>query len=202
MAEGSSIARWLGAALLSVSGFANAVGNPAWFANVADQFSELNPRVIAIVNVAQQELSLYENGELRASYPVSTSRYGVGSLAGSEKTPSGLHYVRKKIGDGSSPGTVFKGRVNTGYVVEPIESPYFTLEDYVTTRILWLSGLEPGHNEGEGVDSYHRYIYIHGTHEEGLIGQPASHGCIRMKNDDVIALYEQMPLESLVMIVP
>lgn len=185
-----------------VSNYARAVGDATWFERLGMEFPELNTQTVAIVEIEFQTLSLYQSGQMVAQYPVSTSRYGIGSASGSLKTPLGLHFVRHKIGAGSPSGTVFRGRVDAGFLVDSVQEPISTSEDFVTTRILWLSGLEPGLNLGEGIDSHQRYIYIHGTHEEGLIGQPASHGCIRMKNGDVIHLFELMPLKSLVMVVP
>lgn len=175
-------------------------GNP-WFDRLATDFPSYQSDVVAIVQVGHQQISLFDRGQHVVSYPVSTSRYGIGSLQDSEQTPLGVHFVRAKIGDGVPAGTIFKGRQNTGQLASIQPDPVSTKDDFVTTRILWLSGLEAGKNRGGGVDSFSRYIYIHGTHEEGLIGQPASHGCVRMKNADVVALYEKMPINSLVVIV-
>lgn len=157
--------------------------------------------VIAVVDIGAQKLFYYRHGKLHGEYPVSTAKLGAGNRQGSNQTPPGLHYVRRKIGAGAVSGAIFKGRVNNGKVarIEPL--PRHTGDDFVTTRILWLSGLEPGVNSGPGIDSFKRYIYIHGTHEEGLIGQPASHGCVRMRNKDVIELFDKMPEKSLVLIV-
>ena len=93
------------------------------------------------------------------------------------------------IGENVPKNTIFISRINTKRQADIIESFNDSSDDYVTSRIIWLTGEEPGLNSGEGIDSYNRYIYIHGTHEEGLIGSKASHGCIRMFNDDVIKLY-------------
>ena len=90
--------------------------------------------------------------------------------------------------------TIFRSRANTGKVAKILTEPIDVEEDLVLTRILWLEGLEPGVNRGPGIDSKSRYIYIHGTNEEGLIGTPASHGCLRMKNDDVIDLFDRVPV--------
>lgn len=188
-------------ALFQVTSVVDAVtGNP-WFDHLTDSYPEFQSEVVAIVQIGHQQISLFKEAQHIASYPVSTSRYGIGNKDGSEQTPLGLHYVRKKIGDDAPIGAVFRGRANTGVIAETEHRPVSTGDDFVTSRILWLSGLEPGKNSGDDVDSFNRYIYIHGTHEEGLIGQPASHGCVRMRNQDVLELYEQMPLDSLVMIV-
>lgn len=145
---------------------------------------------LLIVRPSNQTMYLAKNGEVQKTYTISTSKYGLGQKAGSYKTPLGPHYIKQKIGDGYASGSVFRGRVFTGKVAEIVHEPKETNLDYVTTRILWLEGLKKGFNKGEGIDSYHRYIYIHGTHEEGLIGRPASHGCIRMLNQEVIELFE------------
>ncbi|MGV6858398.1 MAG: L,D-transpeptidase family protein [bacterium] len=177
-------------------------GEEGWFEYLQGQYPEHDARHVALVSVSGQLLSLFESGQLVAQYAVSTARNGIGGQIGSEKTPPGVHFVREKIGEGAPSGTVFSARRDTGRVVTPELLPVSTGNDYVTTRILWLSGLEEGVNQGPGVDSYRRYIYIHGTQEEGLIGQPASHGCVRMRNDDVIELFEKMPLGSLVVVTP
>jgi len=144
------------------------------------------------VDISEQQLYLYcryaDNHEEIKKYEVSTSKYGIGSQAGSNKTPLGLHRIENKIGDGAPQGMVFKGRRATGHIAQ-MNVP--GAGDLVTTRIMWLKGLEPGTNSGRGIDSYKRYIYIHGTAEEEKIGQPASHGCIRMYNQDVIDLFER-----------
>ncbi len=154
------------------------------------------------VSVAEQKLHLYGEGELIKSYPVSTSRYGTGSESGSYKTPAGLHRVARKIGDGALVGSVFRGRVRTGEVTEIYYDGRSSDGDYILTRILRLEGLEPGINKGEEVDSYSRFIYIHGTKEEGLIGRPVSRGCVRMRNEDVIELFNIVEEGTLVEIIP
>lgn len=145
------------------------------------------------VDISEQKLYLYcyyqGNKKEVKTYPVSTSKYGIGSQAGSNKTPLGLHQIEKKIGDGARKYTIFRARQNTGRLAK-LNTP--NAGDLVTTRIMWLKGLEPGKNSGPGIDSYRRYIYIHGTGEENKIGQPASHGCIRMYNSDVIDLYKRV----------
>ncbi|QTN37723.1 L,D-transpeptidase [Cryomorphaceae bacterium] len=146
-----------------------------------------------VVDISEQRLYTYSGQDILARYPVSTSAYGIGSQSGSNRTPLGWHRVHSKYGDDLAPGAILKGRVPTGEMAEIISAPRASNEDHVTTRILWLEGLEKGKNKGEGVDSFQRYIYIHGTHEEGLIGQPASHGCVRMMNDEVIELYRIVP---------
>jgi len=145
---------------------------------------------IIIVDISEQRLYLYSNNDLILSYPVSTSKYGEGQTENSFKTPLGLHEIKEKIGHKAPINTIFTARVNTNKRADVQIKQNDTEDDFVTSRILWLDGLEDGINRGLGVDSYNRYIYIHGTHEEGLIGQKASHGCIRMFNNDVIELFD------------
>lgn len=143
-----------------------------------------------IVSISEQKLLLVKNKEIIRSYPISSSVYGIGNKAGSNKTPLGTHSISHKIGDKAEIGTIFKSRGNTGKIATIYTDNTDIEDDLVTTRIMWLQGMEPGMNKGKGIDSHARYIYIHGTPEEGLIGAPASHGCIRMKNPDVIELFE------------
>ncbi len=138
------------------------------------------PHRIVKISVADQTLELPRLGHPPLRYPVSTSGYGIGSAEGSLKTPIGRFRIAEKIGAGVPPGTVFRGRVPTGEIGTE-DAP----EDLVQTRILWLEGLEP-HN----ANTYSRYIYIHGTNHESLIGTPTSHGCVRMRNHDVAALFD------------
>ena len=123
-------------------------------------------------------------------YSISSSYYGTGSQENSLKTPLGRHEIYKKIGNDLPVNAILKGRVWSGAIADIIEEPLDTDFDHVTSRILWLDGLEIGKNKGKGIDSRDRYIYIHGTAEEGLIGKPASDGCIRMYNEDVIELFD------------
>ncbi len=114
-----------------------------------------------------------------------------------------MHIITQKYGTNAKVGTIFRARANTGKIARILtETGRRSKEDNVTTRVLWLSGLEKGFNKGGNVDSHRRYIYIHGTDEEGRLGTPASHGCIRMDNQAVIHLYQQVPLGTLVMIIP
>ncbi len=158
-------------------------------------------RRVAVVDVSEQRLSLYDHGKLIRKYRVSTSRYGVGNQDGSYKTPLGLHKVVDKIGKNAPLGMVFKARKATDRIARIYKTRVTLPYDLVTTRILRLKGLEPGLNNGRGIDTYQRHIYIHGTHEEGMIGQPASIGCVRMTNEDIVELFEAMPTNSLVLIV-
>jgi hypothetical protein len=129
-------------------------------------------------------------GRILKTYSISSSSYGTGSQQNSFKTPLGKHEIYKKIGVDLPVNAILKGRVWNGAIANVIKEPIDTDFDHVTSRILWLDGLETGKNKGKGVDSRERYIYIHGTAEEGLIGRPASDGCIRMYNNDVIELFD------------
>ncbi|HZR78124.1 MAG TPA: L,D-transpeptidase [Chthoniobacterales bacterium] len=145
-----------------------------------------------LISIRDQKLMLIENGQVAATYPVSTSKYGLGDGWGSLATPLGLLQVAQKIGDNAPVGAVFHNRRWTGEVLRP-NTPG---RDPVMTRIIWLRGLE-----GSNSHAFRRCIYIHGTNEEKLIGRPASFGCIRMKSTDVFALYNQVPLGTPVEIV-
>lgn len=137
--------------------------------------------------VDKQKLYLIKNGKILKSYPVSTSRFGTGSEKDSYKTPLGTHRIFKKIGNNVPIGAIFEGRKFTGKIAR-IPSD----EDLITTRILWLEGMEWAKNRGGNVDTMKRYIYIHGTPQEHKIGVPASKGCIRMKNQDIVSLYDNV----------
>ena len=143
-----------------------------------------------IIDISEQRLYLIKNSSIIESFPISTAKFGDGSTVNSVKTPLGNHKSKDKIGDNADLNTIFVSRINTKRKASIISEDIDSDDDHVTSRILWLDGQEEGLNKGKGVDSYNRYIYIHGTHEEGLIGQKASHGCIRMFNNDVIYLYD------------
>lgn len=142
------------------------------------------------VKITQQKIHLLHQDRILKEYPISSSKYGVGSVEGSFKTPLGQHRIAQMIGKSAPIYSVFKERENTGKLALVNKSKTESKEDIISSRILWLEGSEPGVNKGEGVDSFKRYIYIHGTSDEGLIGQTASHGCIRMMNRDVIELFD------------
>src|SRR5438067_5312848 len=146
-----------------------------------------------IVSVRDQKLMLLRNGSKVAIYPVSTSMFGLGDAWGRMTTPRGYLAVEKKIGDNVPVGGVFHNRRLTGEVLQP-NAPG---RDPITTRIIWLRGLET-----QNAHAFQRCIYIHGTPEEKKIGRPASYGCIRMKSSDVAALYDRIPLGALVQIIP
>jgi L,D-transpeptidase YbiS len=142
------------------------------------------------VSVDEQRFRLVEDGKVVWSVPCSTAANGTGSQMGSEKTPLGWHVVSRKIGDGAPVGQVFRGRAPTKEIWKPGDE---VSEDLVLTRILILDGLEPGKNKGGNVDSRARYIYVHGTNDEERIGEPASHGCVRLRNADVVTAFERIP---------
>lgn len=146
-----------------------------------------------IISIRDQKLMLIEHDAPVATYKISTSKFGIGDSWGRMTTPLGLLQVAQKIGDNAPLGAVFHHRRFTGEVL----SPNAPGRDPVTTRIIWLRGLE-----AINAHAYSRCIYIHGTPEEKAIGRPASYGCIRMRSADVAALYNQLPIGSVVQIVP
>ena len=146
---------------------------------------ERRPRIL-IADTSRQRLGLLEGGRLVFEATISTAKNGLGCEEGSLRTPTGWHRVHACIGEGAEPGTVFRGRVATGEVWRGEPRP----EDLILTRVLTLEGLEKGWNRGPGVDSLERYIYLHGTNQEELLGRPASHGCLRLSNADVINLFD------------
>ena len=155
---------------------------------------------LIVVKVNTQELYFLNKGVIKEKFSISTSLYGTGSEVNSYKTPLGRHVIAEKIGKNLPFGAILKGREWTGSIANIIKEPIDTEFDIVTSRILWLKGLEEGLNLGPGVDSMYRYIYIHGTAEEGLIGKPASDGCVRMYNSDVIYLFKKVDTNTQVWI--
>lgn len=141
-----------------------------------------------VISISKQKLYLYKNNILLNEYPVSTSKFGIGNQEGSNKTPLGLHRIASKIGRNARKGEIIKNRHRTGKVIK-LKKRQKIVTDLITSRVLWLEGLESGKNKGRGIDSKKRCIYMHGTAEEHLIGTPASHGCIRMKNADITELF-------------
>ena len=142
------------------------------------------------VDIPSQQMFFIKKGEIVDIYSISSSYYGTGNKVNSLMTPLGKHEIYKKLGENLPENAILKGRVWNGAIADIIKEPIDTDFDHVTSRILWLDGLEEGKNKGPGIDSRERYIYIHGTAEEGLIGKPASDGCIRMYNKDVIELFD------------
>ena len=153
------------------------------------------------ISIQHQTLTLFDNfGGVKAKYSVSTAANGVGCEKDSGCTPLGAHIVRAKIGDGATPNTVFVGRRPTGEICTPELMAEFPNRDWILTRILWLSGTEVGKNRLGNVDTMQRYIYIHGTPDSTDMGVIGSHGCIRMRNADVIALFDAVPVGTIVVI--
>jgi lipoprotein-anchoring transpeptidase ErfK/SrfK len=154
-----------------------------------------------LISIARQTLTvLNEAGLLLAQYPVSTSFKGPGEEKGSYRTPRGQHIVRAKIGKNAPLNSVFIGRRATGEIWTPELGAQHPQRDWILTRILWLSGCEVGVNRLGNVDSMQRYIYIHGTPDSEPMGEPQSHGCVRMRNSDVIELFELVPVHTPVLI--
>ena len=159
-------------------------------------FRELPPRLL-VVDVERQRMSLVEDGIEIAAYPVSTAAAGVGGEDGSYRTPPGWHRIHARIGAGAPSGAVFESRAPTGEVWNGERRA----DDLILTRILTLEGLEDGINRGPGHDSLTRYIYIHGTNHEGALGQPVSHGCVRVANAGMIDLFDRVQVGDPVVIV-
>ncbi|MFO8061465.1 MAG: L,D-transpeptidase [bacterium] len=158
--------------------------------------------IVLLVSVEYQKMIVADSaGIIIKVFPVSTSSYGVGSIAHSNKTPPGMHRIRGKYGENEDIGTIFRFLSSTGEKAEIIQDSIDIEDDLITTRIMHLSGMEEGINRGIGIDSYERHIYIHGTPEEGLIGIPASHGCIRMRNRDVIEVFDMTGENTLIYII-
>ena len=159
-------------------------------------------RDLLCLSVGEQRLRWYRRSRsgasdsyvLRETFVCSTSRYGIGQKRNSYRTPLGLHRVKEKIGAGMPVGTIFKSRKPVGYTWR--DDP----DAGITTRILWLDGLEPGFNRGGDVDTHARYVYIHGTGDQASIGRPASHGCVHLSDRDLVKLFDNTPSGAMVWI--
>ncbi|MCH9799885.1 MAG: L,D-transpeptidase [Betaproteobacteria bacterium] len=153
------------------------------------------------ISIATQTLTLLnDDGELLAQFPVSTAANGVGCEKDSGCTPLGAHVIRAKIGEGVAPNTVFVGRRATGEIWSPELMAEYPHRDWILTRILWLSGKEVGKNRLGNVDTMQRYIYIHGTPDSTDMNVIGSHGCVRMRNADMIALFDMVAVGTTVYI--
>ncbi|QKT04900.1 L,D-transpeptidase [Ectothiorhodospiraceae bacterium 2226] len=152
------------------------------------------------VDLAAQRLVCRQGDEVLLDVRVATARNGAGETFGSERTPRGRHVIRAKIGAGCAPNTVFVGRRPTGEVYSPALGAAHPGRDWILTRILWLSGLEPGRNRLGRVDTMRRYVYIHGCPDEHPMGVPSSHGCVKMRNEDVMRLFDLVPVGTEVLI--
>jgi lipoprotein-anchoring transpeptidase ErfK/SrfK len=152
------------------------------------------------ISLADQCLYGFARGQLRLRLAVSTARNGAGEVNGSGCTPRGRHQVRAKIGAGLPQGAVLRGRRWTGETWSAELHAQFPGRDWILTRILWLSGCEPGFNRLGPVDTFRRYIYLHGTPDSEPMGVPLSHGCVRLRNADLLSLFDQVPVHCSVQI--
>jgi len=179
---------------------------PHWLAPLLARWPALAAPAALLVRVDAQRLYRLRQRRITAVYPVSTSRYGIGCSEGSQRSPDGLHCIAQKIGAGAASGEIFVGRRAQGRIARIEGGATPAAGDPITSRILWLRGLQPGHNAGRDAagkccDSHARYIYIHGTAQEGALGHPASIGCVRMANADVIALFDEVEEGEAVLII-
>lgn len=152
------------------------------------------------VSIKRQKLFYIKKGNVERVFLISTAKKGIGQEIHSQQTPEGLHIIKHKIGDKLPKNAILKERVYNGEIAKIYTDKTDIDEDFVTSRIMWLEGQEEGVNKGGQVDSYNRYIYIHGTPEEGLLGKPASHGCVRMNNKEVIELFDLVQVSTPVLI--
>jgi L,D-transpeptidase YbiS len=152
------------------------------------------------VNVRTQQLFVYQGNEQIRCYAISTGKNGVGEMFGSEQTPRGWHLIRAKIGADCPADTVFIKRRPTGEIYTQALRAESPARDWILTRIFWLSGLEPGKNRLGNVDTMRRFVYIHGTPDDVPMGVPGSRGCIRMRNRDIIELFELIPVYTKLLI--
>ena len=183
--------RWRFLAVADVQGCTNAAG--AGMRRSGEQDCTMTHKIS--IDVPGQTLTLYnEGGDVLMQTQVSTAKNGVGEQMGSNCTPRGEHIVRAKIGTAQPLNTVFVSRRPTAETYSPELGALYPQRDWILTRILWLSGLEPGKNRLGDVDTMRRYIYIHGAPDEDQMGVPSSHGCIKMRNQEVIDLFDRVPL--------
>ena len=152
------------------------------------------------ISISKQQLFLFDGENIAREYSVSTAKNGVGERKNSECTPRGEHIIAEKIGHGAKQDSVFIGRVETNELYNPEMRDLYPDRDWILTRILWLSGVEEGKNKGGDVDSYDRYIYIHGSPADIKMGKPGSKGCIRMHNFDGIELFDLVSVGTIVTI--
>ena len=156
------------------------------------------------ISISEQTLTLFDENKQLKQYSISTAKNGPGEKMDSECTPCGAHIVSEKIGDGAAVNSVFVGREATGEIYEPALRDLHPQRDWILTRILWLSGLEEGknkgHKESDNVDSHDRYIYLHGSPDDVAMGQAGSRGCVRMRNNEIIELFDLIEVGTEVMI--
>lgn len=189
-------------------GFLKAVGNsadnaPDHTATLADlqaKYPAYYANGVFLVDDSEQRMYWYNAGQLVRSYLISTAAKGLGAIAESEKTPPGAHRISTRIGKNAKRGAIFEKLADTGKVAKIYTQPQYSAKALVLTRIMRLDGLEPGRNKGGNVDTFNRMIYFHGTNKEGNLGKRASHGCIRMNNDEIIDLFNRVGVDTLVYI--
>ncbi len=180
--------------------------------NILSKLNITDIQKFLVISIKNQELYIIENMKVIKSYLISSSKYGTGNTNNSFQTPLGIHHIAKKIGDNLRKNTILKGRkiLLDGITTDDLKKPEYkgfrekylsNNEDVITSRILWLKGNEKDINLGGNVDTFNRYIYIHGTIHENKIGQKDSHGCIRMNNDDVIELFNYSKVNMIVNII-
>ena len=158
------------------------------------------PEPMISISISEQRLRLTQGDRLVMDVVVSTAKNGAGEINGSFHTPRGAHIIRAKIGAGCAPNMVFINRRPTGELYTPQLRAQFPQRDWILTRILWLSGTEPGKNRLGNVDTMRRCIYIHGCPDEDAMGAPGSHGCVRMRNSEIIELFDRVPIGTRVLI--
>jgi hypothetical protein len=176
---------------------------PPWMSSALQQLENYRTpaagSAVLLVKIDEQALYLLDKGLIKKTWAVSTSKFGTGNQSGSYKTPLGVHRVAEKVGADCQPCEIIRTRMPTGEIA--VLDTAHSSHDMITTRILWLDGLQPGVNSGGNVDSRLRYIYIHGTPEEKLLGTPSSIGCVRMGNEAVIEVFDSVQVGTLVNIV-
>ncbi|MCG8527935.1 MAG: L,D-transpeptidase [Opitutales bacterium] len=166
---------------------------------ISDQLSIPTSQSVLYVSVPEQQLYRFHNGLLKDKWVISTSSNPPSCEENSNGTPEGLHRIEQKIGGDAKAGTVFFARVSTGEFFWDFDEA-IQEKNLITSRIMWLKGLEEGKNSGDGVDSFRRYIYIHGTNHEDRLGEPATGGCVVLGNEDIIRLFDKVETGSLVYI--
>ena len=171
-------------------------------AELAEKYPSYYANGVFVVDDSEQRMYWYKNDKLVQKFTISTAANGLGNKPESNTTPAGAHRISTKIGKNAPRGTVFDKLQNTGEIAKIYTKPNYSETALVLSRILRLDGLEPGKNKGGSVDTFNRAIYFHGTNKEGNLGKRASHGCIRMKNDEVIELFNQVSVDTLVYIQP
>ncbi len=160
----------------------------------------MNCDIFLHISSQTQQLEIQINSKITKSYRISTAKNGVGEIKGSERTPCGWHRIRAKIGDAKPLNSVFVARRPTSEIYDVELAKKFPNRDWILTRILWLDGLEAGKNRYGNVHTGSRYIYIHGCPDDLITGRPESHGCIRMKNADILDLFNRIPVGTKVFI--